>query len=172
MQRFSRSLLLSSAILLLGFTANAQRSDPYYRDDPYYRGRGVYLDDDYRYRNNGPYAYGRNTGSLINQVMSDISRAASYARVDGHERRHFDDAIQKLREFQDRWAQGKFDQHKLDKAIEDLQHLANAAQLRPRDRDMLANDLVALRDFRANRGQYSNGGNGVYRDDPYYRNRP
>ena len=102
--------------------------------------------------------------------MSDINRAASNARrLDGHERKHFDEAARKLQDFQYRLDQGRFDTGKLDKAIENLQHLANADRVRGRDLDILAQDLSALRQFRSSRGGYSDG-YGDYRNDPYYRN--
>jgi hypothetical protein len=125
-------------------------SDSRYNDD--FRQRGNFRDNG-GYQN-GRYGYGRDSASLIGQVMSDLDMAASRARLDGHERGHFDQAMQKLEEFQGRWSQGNFDNGKLDKAIESLDHLANADRLSPRDRDILSHDLAALREFRSTRGQY------------------
>ncbi len=142
------TVVLMSSVLVLGFTANAQRYDPYYRGD---RGYG----DRYGYESRG---------SLIGQVLSDLDRIGSNAWVDNHERDHFYEASRKLQEFESRWSQGNFDKGKLDKAIENIQHLANADQLRGRDRDILYRDLTALRQFRSTRGQY-----GGYRDDRDYR---
>ena len=86
--------------------------------------------------------------------MSDLSQAAERARLDGHERKHFDDVAGNLQEFEARWARGKFDTGKLDKAIHNLEHLAEADRVRGRDRDMLARDVEDLRQFRASRGRY------------------
>src|SRR6267143_2653027 len=147
------SLILIATGLVLGFTA--AQAQPYPRDDPYYRQRGYERD----------YGY-RQSGSLVRQVISDIDRAASNSWVDSHERRHFDQVVQKLQEFEDRWAQGYFDKGKLDKAIENLQHLADADQVRGRDRDIFNRDLAQLRQFRSTRGRYSYGG---YRDYRYGR---
>ncbi|MDQ2945128.1 MAG: hypothetical protein M3Y27_04170, partial [Acidobacteriota bacterium] len=108
-------------------------------------------------------------GSLIGRVLSDIDRVASNSRVDDHERKHFYEASRRLQEFEERWARGNFDNGKLDKAIENLQHLADADQVRGRDRDMLYRDLSDLRQFRSTRGRYSNGGYRDDRDDRYYR---
>src|SRR5712664_854336 len=146
MRRFSNPILLGAGLLLVSLTANAQifGRNPQ-RDDPYHDRNGRYSD----YGQYGQYGNGR---SLINQVMSDINRAASNARrLDGHEAKHFDEAARKLQDFQYRLDQGRFDTGKLDKAIENLQHLANADQIRGRDRDILAQDLSALRQFRSNR---------------------
>src|SRR5437763_1299016 len=123
MKRCSTTVFFGLGLLLLGSAANAQ---PGYQSG---------------------YGYGRNSGSLIRQVMSDLNGAASNARLDGHERGHFDQAMQKLQEFEGRWSQGNFDTGKLDKAIESLDHLANADRIHPRDRDLLSRDLAALREF-------------------------
>ncbi len=162
MKHFSRVILFSSGILALSLAANAQgnyssqRDDPYYRNDRYSQQRGYGND-----RN------GSNRGSLIERVLADINRAASNARLDHHEAKHFDEAANKLQEFQARWAQGKFDTGKLDKAIDSLRHMAHADRVHPRDRDMLARDIDELRQFRSTRGGYSNYGYGGNRNDRY-----
>jgi hypothetical protein len=100
--------------------------------------------------------------------MSDLDMAASNARLDGHEAKHFDEAMQRLQEFQSRWARGNFDTGRLDRAIENMQHLADADRVHPRDREILNQDLSALRGFRSSRGQY--GGYGDYGNGRYDRN--
>ena len=143
-----RLLCIGYGVLALGLAANAQTwgQDPRYtpRNDPYYRN-------------------GRNQQSPINRVMIDLNRAADRARLDGHEAKHFDEVARNLREFEDRWARGKFDTGKLDRAINSLQHLAEADRVRGRDRDMLDRDLQDLRQFRASRGRY-------FQDPSYYPN--
>jgi hypothetical protein len=105
------------------------------------------------------YGYGRNQLYLIDRVMTDLNRAAERARLDGHERKHFDEVAGNLQEFEARWARGKFDTGKLDKAIHNLEHLAEADRVRGRDRDMLAEDLEDLRELRASRGGYDQNPN-------------
>ncbi len=143
--RFSPSLFLGSFIL---FSSLAQAQiygggvygDRPRRDDPYYGG--------------GSYGrYGRGAGSVVERVRYDLSDAArANAYVDNHERKHFQTAQQALDRFEQRWAQGRFDNGALDKAISNIEHLANSNQVSRRDRSMLARDLSALRDFRANGG--------------------
>jgi hypothetical protein len=173
MRRILNGLVLGGGLLLLGVSANAQyrfpgRDDGYYRDDPYYRGDPDWgrRYPDYR-RGNGRYG----NGAIVDQAISDLGRAASRSRYDGHEEKHFDNAIKHLRKFQEKQYDGKFDDHSLRDAINDMEHLAGADQLRGRDRDMIADDIRALSDLRANRGygRYSDGyGNGRYgRYDPY-----
>jgi hypothetical protein len=133
MPLFGRALLLSSSIALLAGCAGAQYRDPYYR---------------------GPRPGSYSSGAVIGRVLSDLDSARSYFRVDGHERRHFDQARRDLLIFQDRYARGRFDKGRLDGAIENIRHLANSDQVHPRERRLLARDVEALRDFRASRGAY------------------
>lgn len=156
MKRLSNVVLLGSGVLILAMTANAQtwRQDSY--DSP--RNHAYYGDGRDGY---GQYGYSRqgydarqNPEFLIGRVLSDLNRAAASAYLDGHERRHFDEVANKLQEFETRWAQGRFDTGKLDKAIENLEHLAGADRVRGRDRAMFARDLRDLREFRATRGGY------------------
>lgn len=120
------------------------------RDDDYGRGRG-------RYRNEGS----RDTGwyrpgaaGVIDRTLSDLRSAASRNRVDRHERDHFERAMNELQAFRYRLAEGRFDEGRLNRAIEDLEHLARAHQVHPNDRRTLARDMLALRDFRNGRGGY------------------
>jgi len=164
MKRLSSTFLFGCGVLALGLASNAQTwQDPYYtpRNDPYYRNRDGYADD--RYSQQRAYGYGRNGQFLIDRVMADLNRAAERARLDGHETKHFDEVAGNLQEFEARWARLKFDTDKLDKAIHNLEHLADADRIRGRDRDMLARDLEDLREFRASRGRY-------YENPNYYPN--
>src|SRR5712692_3664578 len=110
MNRFSSVLLFGSGVLVLSLTAwgqrpyYPQRDDPYYRNDPdrgynddrYSQQRGYYPDQG-RYGDDR-YGYGGNEGALIRRVLTDLTRAASNARLDGHERKHFNETAQKLQE--------------------------------------------------------------------------
>jgi hypothetical protein len=62
-----------------------------------------------------------------------------------------------LQDFQVRLSRGKFDNGKLDKAIHNLEHLAQADRVRGRDREILSRDLYDLRQFRTTRGGYYQG---------------
>src|SRR5262245_18353804 len=164
MKRLSGAFLFGCGVLALGLAANAQTwQDPYYtpRNDPYYRNRDGYADD--RYSQQRAYGYGRNRQFLIERVMANLNRAAERARLDGHERKHFDEVAGNLQEFEARLAQRQCDTGKIDKAIHNLEHLTDADRVRGRDRDMVARDLKDLREFRANRGRY-------YESPNYYPN--
>ena len=151
--------LLGTGVLLLALPAGAQtwgrdqygqpRYEPYYRnDDSYFRDR----------------RYGQNQEYLVGRVVSDLNLAASSPYLDGHERKHLVEVADSLQDFQVRWSHGKFDTGKLDKAIHNLEHLAQADRVRVRDREILSRDLYDLRQFRATRGGY-------YQRPGYYPNR-
>lgn len=142
MKRFLTTILIGCGALSLSFAANAQ----------------TWGRDPYNNRNDRPYdnrGYDRRQQSPVDQVMSDLNRAAGRARLDGHERKHFEQAMRSLQEFQERWARGRFDNGKLDKAIDNLEHLAQADRVRGFDRNLLARDLNDLRQFRATGGRYN-----------------
>ncbi len=143
MKSLRRSVLLGCIIFA---AANAQWGGPYGRRGPD-RDRGY-----------GDYRYG---SSPVDRVLSDLSSTRSYRFVDGHERKHMDKAYSSLLRFRDNWARGRFDRDRLDEAIENLDHLAGADQVNPRERRLFARDRDMLRDFRASRG------GGRYRGWPY-----
>lgn len=156
MKRLS-SAILFGGLLSLGLAAQ----EPYYRNDPYYRNPDGYSGDRYSWQRE--YGYGQNRQLLIDRVMTDLNRAAQRAYLDGHERKHFDEVARNLQEFDERWARGRFDSGKLDKAIHNLEHLAEADRVHGRDREILSRDLEDLRNFRASRGRYD-------RNPSYYPN--
>jgi hypothetical protein len=148
MKYLCSSVIICCGVLAVG--ASAQNGPQY--GDPYYRGdrsdRGGYSQPAYG------YGYGSNQQFLVNRVMTDLDQAARRARLDEHEVNHFNEVARSLQDFQSKWARGKFDSGKLDKAIHNLEHLAEADRVRGRDREMLARDLYDLREFRASRGRW------------------
>lgn len=140
MNRFSKLALHSCAILTLSMAADAQS----------------------RYAQPRGYGYGQGQPSVIGRVMTDLNRAASNSRLDNHERNHFEQVANNLRDFEAKFARGKFDTGNLDRAIGNLQHLADSDRIRGRERDLLARDADELRRFRAMRGGY-NQAPGYYR---------
>ncbi len=119
-------------------------------DDDYRRGRGRYKNQ----RSRGAAGYGIGGAGIIDRTTSDLRRAASRNRVDRHERDHFERAMNELQAFRYRMAEGRFEEGRLNRAIEDLQHLANADQIHPGDRRTLARDMLELRHFRNTRDRY------------------
>ncbi len=143
MKRFLATISLGLGCLAFAAGAGAQtwERNPYGRRD---------ADD---YGRNGYRGYRQ---SPVDRVLSDLNQAESRAYLDGHERKHFNDAARSLQQFQERWARGKFDNGKLEKAIRNMEHLAQADRVSGWDRDMLARDINELQQFRAG-GGYSYG---------------
>jgi hypothetical protein len=131
------TLLLGAGVLAAALGANAQY--PYAGAQPYqaFPGRD-------RSRDAG----------LIDRVLRDLDRARSDREAERHEHNRFDQARRNLLRFEDNWSRGRFDKDRLDGAIDDLHHLSASDHLRRRDRDILARDMQALRDFRASAGRY------------------
>lgn len=133
-----RRFLLAAAALLAFAAPEMLAHD----DDwaPFGRGRGRDRDRD---REVGRYGYSGGMRNIVDRTLSDLRRAAQRNYVDGHERRHFERAMNELREFRYRQDYGR-----LSRVIEDLEHLVNADQVHPSDRRALAFDLAALRRMR------------------------
>jgi hypothetical protein len=98
----------------------------------------------YRYSDRGDY---RDRGGILNQVRADLDRAESHSYANGGDRRRFGKVREELNEFQ-----RTGNPHELNDAISRLQKVVNDNRLAPRDRDILADDLYRLRDFRARNG--------------------
>lgn len=87
--------------------------------------------------------------SPVNRSIHDLQAIYSRARVDRHESDHFRRAIDDLAEFQRKAARGDFDTRRLDRAIWNMSHLADARQLHPRDRAILRDNMYELQNLRA-----------------------
>ena len=98
--------------------------------------------------------YSRGNSGVISQTLRDLQSAASRNRVDGHERDHFNRAMSELQQMSYR-SQGEIDGGRLNRVVEDLDHLSRADQIHPRDRQVLARDRQALQSLYYNRGGYN-----------------
>ncbi len=125
--RLFTTALASSALLVFAVAANAQ-----YQRGPRYGDR-----DDYRNRG----------GGIVERVRADVDRAESHSYANGGDRKRFGRVREELNDFQ-----RSGNPHELNEAISRLQKVVNENRLAPRDRDMLADDLYSLRDFRARNG--------------------
>ena len=123
-----RQLLIVAIASLIAATAQAQ-----YR--PY--------SDHYYDRDN----YNRNPGDLFGRVRSDLERAEANSNWNGGDRHRFAKVREELGEFQRSGSK-----RELNDTISALQHVVDSNRLAYRDRDILAQDLYMLRDFRARNG--------------------
>jgi hypothetical protein len=121
-------ILALAALLAAGATAQAQYR-PY--GDRYY----------------GRESYKRYPGDLFGRVRADLERAEANSNWNGGDRRRFAKVREELNEFQ-----RSGNRHELDDTIGALQKVVNDNRLAYRDRDVLAQDLYQLRDFRARNG--------------------
>ncbi|MGH9784354.1 MAG: hypothetical protein ACRD88_09220 [Terriglobia bacterium] len=135
MIRLGRQGILSAALVMATTAASAQ----VYRYPDQRRDRGGY----------GRSGYG-DAAAVAQRAARNLEFAARNSYVDGHEREHFAKAISELERFQDRWVrQGRFDSGRLDRAIDNMRHLAEARQVDRRTRRVIAQDIEMLRDLRA-----------------------
>ena len=137
-----------------------RRNDGYYgRDNDNRRDRnrdyGYSRDTGYGYGYGNSGVYSRGGSNVLNQTMRDLQSAASRSRIDGHERNHFNRAMSELQQMSYR-SQGRIDTGRLNRVIEDLDHLSRADQIHPRDRQILARDRQALQSLGYNGGGYNN----------------
>lgn len=133
-----RHLPVLAIVALFGAVASAQ---PQYYPGPPPAGE--------RYGDRGSY-YGRverNPGDLFNRLRSDIERAEANSNWNGGDRRRFNKVREELGEFQ-----RSNKPHELNDTISALQHVVNSNRLVYGDREILAQDLYQLRDFRARNG--------------------
>jgi hypothetical protein len=142
--------LLAAGLALATGAASAQvyggpvDRDPRSRQGPNYGGD--------RY---GRPPYAADPGGAAERVLRNLSGAARASYTDRHEREHFDRAIFELRRFEDRWnRQRRFDTGNLDRAIDNMKHLAGARQVDPRARNGIAQDIEVLRAVRSQSDRY------------------
>ena len=91
--------------------------------------------------------YNRNPGDLFGRVRSDLERAEANSNWNGGDRHRFAKVREELGEFQRSGSK-----RELNDTISALQHVVDSNRLAYRDRDVLAQDLYMLRDFRARNG--------------------
>lgn len=145
-------MLRISCLTLLAVLAatSAVADDRWERNGRYERDRD--RGRDYRWNSGRAGSYNI---AIVDRTISDLRRVASRSRVDRHERNHFERALYHLDRFRHNYTRdGRFDTGRLNDAIEHLDDLSRAHQLHPRDREVLARDLYALRDFRSRRDRY------------------
>ena len=133
----------------------ADRDGWYGRNRDYGYGRHDnrgYGRDRNRNRSGSWASYGRSgpryDDAIVSRTLADLRVAASRNRVDSHEREHFRRAMSSLQQVEYELRSGRFNDDRLDDAMEDLRDLAQADQVHPRDRQILGRDLMALRNLR------------------------
>jgi hypothetical protein len=98
-------------------------------------------------RYDGRSDYNRNRGDTFARLRADLERAEANSYWNGGDRHRFNKVREELGEFQ-----RSGNRHELNDTISALQRVVNDNRLAYRDRDVLAQDLYQLRDFRARNG--------------------
>ena len=122
---------------------SARHEDYYERDeDAYHRDR----DDWYR---------GQNwRGWLFQKVREDLDHVQSVTFPGGGDQFRFASTRHELDELQSKLAAGRYDERELDDVIVALQRVVQDNRMMARDRDVLADDLERLWDFRSRHDSY------------------
>jgi hypothetical protein len=138
---FLKWVLWSGMVAVAGMPAWAQwPGDGYYSSGRNGRGSWSVRDD-------------RGMGiGLVQRVVHNLEMAESRSFVHRHERSHFRDARKHLLKFNENWRRGRFDQGRLDRAMDDMRHLVRADQVHPQVRQVIARDLRDLQRFRSGGG--------------------
>jgi hypothetical protein len=138
-----KQLILAAAITaVFAIPGEAQRWGDGPRQGPGYRydapGRG--------YDNYGPQY---RTGNPVTGAMRDLEAIFRRSRVDNHEANHFRKALRELEDFDRNARRGRFDRGSLNSALDNMDDLARADQLHPRDRQIIARRIQELYRLRA-----------------------
>ena len=135
---------------------NRNRGNEQYRpeQDAYYRDRETWF-------------RGQNwRGQLFQRVRQDLDYVQSATFPGGGDQFRLGRTRQELDELQGKLAAGRYDERELDDVIGALQRVVQDNRMSRRDRDLLADDLSRLRDFRARHDEYF-----VRDQDGYHRDR-
>ena len=125
MRGFSKGIFLTAAFASLGAIAQAQWGPA-----------------------GGPYRP-ESVSALIDQVHMDLNRGYGVWNLSGGDRGRLNHAEHELREFSQRWRNGRFDKGDLDDAIASIQHVLDNNHLTGRERDGIWRDVEQLRGLRA-----------------------
>ncbi len=85
---------------------------------------------------------------LFQRVREDLDRVQSSTFPGSGDEYRITRTKQELGDLQAKLAENRYDQPQLDDVIAGLQRVIDSNKLAPRDRDMLADDLSRLRDYR------------------------
>jgi hypothetical protein len=91
---------------------------------------------------------------LFQRVRQDVDYVASVTFPSGGDRYRLADTRRQLDELQQKLAAGRYDQRELDDVIGALQRVVQDNAMRPRDRELLNDDLRRMAEFRTRHDDY------------------
>ena len=112
-------------------------------------------DEDGYHRDRDEWYRGQNwRGQLFERVRQDLDHVQLATFPSGGDQFRLANTRQELDELQSKLAAGRYDERELDDVIRALQRVVQDNRMPARDRDVLADDLDRLRDFRARHDSY------------------
>ena len=118
--------------------------------EEYYR-----RDEDLYHRDREDWYRGQNwRGQLFQKVREDLDHVQSATFPSGGDQFRLGRTRQELDELQNKLAAGRYDERELDEVISALQRVVQDNRMTARDRNVLADDLNRLRDFRERHDSY------------------
>jgi hypothetical protein len=87
-------------------------------------------------------------GHLFQRVREDLEHVQAVTFPFSPDEYRLSTTKQELNELQGKLDAGRYDQPELDRTIGGLERVLNNNRLSPRDRDMLSDDLMRMREFR------------------------
>jgi len=112
-------------------------------------------DEDVYHRDRDEWYRGQNwRGQLFERVRQDLDHVQLATFPSGGDQFRLANTRQELDELQSKLAAGRYDERELDDVIRALQRVVQDNRMPARDRDVLADDLDRLRDFRARHDSY------------------
>ncbi len=120
--------IMTASIIIAALALGAMAQDWYHEREERYRG------EEWR-----PHVFAH--------VRSDIDHVWSAFRASEKERRRLDRTREELTKMQADLDQGRWDNGLLNDVIDSLRKSSNDDRLAPRDRQVLANDVVRLKEF-------------------------
>jgi hypothetical protein len=112
-------------------------------------------DEDLYHRDRDDWYRGQNwRGQLFQRVREDLDHVQSATFPSSGDQFSLAGTRHELDEVQSKLAAGRYDERELDDVIRALQRVVQYNRMTARDRDVLADDLNRLRDFRARHDSY------------------
>jgi hypothetical protein len=106
-------------------------------------------DDRYRSQDSDRFYHGR----LFERVRSDLDRVEDQTFPFTGDRARLTRTKQELDELQSKLDGGRYDEREATEVVDALQAMITENRMRPRDRDILSDDLARLREFRERRSE-------------------
>jgi hypothetical protein len=134
----------------------SQRNDrDFRRDEPFYSPPGGDRDWDRWHEERRDWGRGNEwRGRIFERVRGDLDHVQAETFPGGGDQFRLGQARHELDELQSKLAGGRYDERELDDVIFTLRNVVRDNRMSARDRDMLADDLERLRDFREHHESY------------------